>query len=515
MSRSRRKLDTSPIEYDDVVDSPALKGMVSFLEIPPGELPRLDFTAPAVGPKPQSDEGVPLSSAPAAAPPESESSGAPLSGAPETGGAETGAPAVAPAPDTPTVISGAPELELASPPPPEPLLGTGPENPGLQPPVPAPRPPALDPKFQQGTPFSTAPLIAPPLKPPPLSTPPLPDVPASTAPFFFPPVLSRPLTRIRRATLAQDGHSFGEQALYDALWQHAHPYEGDTRIITIGYRRMAELARLTVNNCKANIQSLIQKLAVEEVAGFTHSQGRTYLVFNYSAILQRRREAGLTHYIKSRGVAFVNPDTGEPLTARIRDKSGIPFLEPPARAAVPEGDRPGAPPSGVPGTPLSAATPYSQPSRHFSGTTTSSSPNEPAPAALIQGLRQVLDFIDDEAAAVLWHQCRRRAADCTPEEILHFTRAKAAIFRSGKIQNPTGFLLTAVPKCFEGASFSDYRHEQLRLQQFEAERAKDAEDQMRLMRRDFEAILADPASSEEDRRFVERLLKTGRGGEES
>src|SRR5271166_3680668 len=63
MSRSRRKLDTSPIEYDDVVDSPAMKGMVSFLDFPPGELPKLDFTRPepdqAEKGIPQTDEGVP------------------------------------------------------------------------------------------------------------------------------------------------------------------------------------------------------------------------------------------------------------------------------------------------------------------------------------------------------------------------------------------------------------------------------------------------------------------------
>jgi hypothetical protein len=93
---------------------------------------------------------------------------------------------------------------------------------------------------------------------------------------------------------------------------------------------MSELARLTVNNSKANIQSLVQKLAVEEVASFTHSQGRTYLIYSDVAIIERRRQAGLTHYIKSRGVAFVDPDTGAPMTARIRDKSGAPFSAIPA-----------------------------------------------------------------------------------------------------------------------------------------------------------------------------------------
>ncbi len=243
MSRSRRKLDTSPIDYDDVVDSPALKGMVSFLEIPPGELPRLDFT-----------------SAPEELPGATEA-GTPFSGPPVTS-----------VPEPPSPVS----------------AGT----------------------TESGTPQKGIPTAQPPTAEPPL---------------YYPPVLSRPTARIRRAASAQDGHSFGEQALYDALWQHGHPYAGDCRIITLGYRRMADLARLTVNNCKANIQSLIQKLAVEEVAGFTHSHGRTYLVHNPAAVLQRRRAAGLTHYIKSRGVVFVDPDTGEALTARIRDRSGIPF----------------------------------------------------------------------------------------------------------------------------------------------------------------------------------------------
>ena len=317
------------------------------------------------------------------------------------------------------------------------------------------------------------------------------------APAAWPPVLSRPLARIRRATLAQDGHSFGEQALYDALWQHAHPRDNDTRIITIGYRRMSELARLTVNNCKANIQALIQKLAVEEASSFTHSQGRTYVVYNYAAILQRRRQAGLTHYIKSRGVAFVDPDTGAPLTERIRDRSGIPFSGGPASGGVPEGDPGGTPAAATSGAPPSPAPPYSQ-----SFSNSPRNPTSSAPPALIQGLRQIVTPIDDEAAGVLWRQCRRRAEDCTAEEVLHFARAKAAIFRSGKIRSPVGFLLASVPKCFEGASFLEFRREQ-------DQRAREAEEQLARMRREFESILNDPQSSEEDRQFARRVLAEG------
>ena len=442
MSRSRRKLDTSPIEYDDVVDSPAMKGMVSFLDFPPGELPKLDFTRPEPD---QPEKGIPQ----------------PNEGVPQTVAIETGIPTQAApplliTPDSSTPVEGIPLLT-----PPQSMVAAAP-----QPPSP-------------GVPLPPLPVQEPPRPP---------------APGPWPPVLPRPLTRIRRATLAQDGHSFGEQALYDALWQHAHPRDNDTRIVTLGYRRMSEMARLTVNNCKANIQALIQKLAVEEASTFTHSQGRTYLVYNYAAIIHRRREAGLTHYIKSRGVVFVDPDTGAPLTARIRDRSGIPFSGGPPSTTVPEGDTKGIPEAALSGAPDSPAPPYSQLVRN-----SSSNPTSSTPAGLIQGLRQIIDPVDDEAAAVLWHQCKKRSADCTVEEVLYFARAKATLFRSGKIQNPIGFLLTAVPKCFEGASFLEFRREQ-------AQRTREAEEQTAQMRREFEAILNDPGSSEEDRQFVRRML---------
>ena len=166
-------------------------------------------------------------------------------------------------------------------------------------------------------------------------------------------VLQPRAQRIRRATRVQDGHSLGEQALYDSLWQAAHPYSPDARAITIGYRHMSELARLTVNNCKANIRALIQKLAVRELSPFSHAHGTTYLVYNFTAILQRRRNAGFTHCIRSRGVVFVDPNTGSPLTISTHIKSGTPDSVVSEVLGVPEPDKKGAPGpnrSGIPNT---------------------------------------------------------------------------------------------------------------------------------------------------------------------
>lgn len=116
--------------------------------------------------------------------------------------------------------------------------------------------------------------------------------------------------QIRLALTARDGHSLGEQAVYDALWENAAPHTPEARIISAGYRPLSALCRLTVNNCKANLQSLIRKLAIEEVTTHSYTKAKTYIVYGEAAILARRRAAGLTHYVRSRGIAFVDPESG-------------------------------------------------------------------------------------------------------------------------------------------------------------------------------------------------------------
>ena len=121
------------------------------------------------------------------------------------------------------------------------------------------------------------------------------------------------LRRIRQAFRAQDGHSLGEQAVYQALWDHGVARDWHSRIVTIGYRTLSAVCGLTANNCKANLQGLRDKLAIEETERHTPSAGTTYLVYSADAILKRRQAAGLTHYIKNRGVVFVDPLTGTPI----------------------------------------------------------------------------------------------------------------------------------------------------------------------------------------------------------
>ena len=126
---------------------------------------------------------------------------------------------------------------------------------------------------------------------------------------------------VRVATRARDGHSPGEQAVYESLWSNAKPYAGNCRAIAVGYRSLSVLCGLTVNNCKANLRSLARKLAIRETEDHSYTRSKTYLVYSEGEIMKRRKAAGLTRYLKSRGVIFVDekgvPVSGIPSTGRL------------------------------------------------------------------------------------------------------------------------------------------------------------------------------------------------------
>src|SRR5262249_36417350 len=78
---------------------------------------------------------------------------------------------------------------------------------------------------------------------------------------------------------------------------------------------------------------------------YTHAHARTYLIYSFPAILERRKAAGFTHYIKSRGILFVDPESGKPLASSI------------TRRDTPE---PGLPLSGIPESGIPPSTHESQ-----------------------------------------------------------------------------------------------------------------------------------------------------------
>ena len=133
------------------------------------------------------------------------------------------------------------------------------------------------------------------------------------------PAIAPGRIRIRKCLACHDGHSLGEEVLYQALWKAASPESAETRTIIIGWRGMSQLCRMTPKNCKINTNRLIRKLALEVLSPYNtpESIGTTYRVFSDEAVLQRRRTAGLEWVIRSRGVEFVDPQTGNAVNAQL------------------------------------------------------------------------------------------------------------------------------------------------------------------------------------------------------
>ena len=265
--------------------------------------------------------------------------------------------------------------------------------------------------------------------------------------------------RIREAATVQDAHSLAEQAVYDAMYRAGEPYQGDSRLLTIGLRTLAELSRMAYSNCKANVRSLVGKLAIEEREGFSYTDGRTYVVYSFREILRRRKAAGLTHVIRNRGVAFVDPVTGKPILAKSLAKSSAPYSSAPKTGAL----KRGAPvpfETALESVESSARTQHESSAlvsdahienRHLKRNNTEESSSFLAP--IVSALRGHIPDIDDDAATELWRRCIENAPAADIAEVVHFIDLKAG--KAG-IRMPLGFLLTAVPKCFLGDSYRQF-----------------------------------------------------------
>jgi hypothetical protein len=261
---------------------------------------------------------------------------------------------------------------------------------------------------QTGAPEIGAPVWAVPEQPATELSAPEESAPAVGAPDYR----FRRRPRIREAHTVRDGHSLAEQAVYEAMYGAGKPYRGEARILTIGLRTLAELSRMAYSNCKANVRSLVAKRALDELPGFSYTDGRTYIIHGQAEILRRRREAGLTHVLRTRGVAFVDPVSGAPdlsaTDSTAPDSTALPNLE------------------------------------------------SSAPESILEGLRRHDRDADEAAAATLWRRCKEIEPAASAEEVLHFIESKA-----GKSGNPLplGFLLAVVPRCFEGESYRQFRRE--------------------------------------------------------
>jgi len=279
--RSKRRPAMEPLGWDEIVSQPGMGGYLSFLN-GPVPLPHLQGSATGFVPDPgvASDPRIMTDPAVISSPALHSVPGPFLSpAAPQMADTPNIAalPGAAPAP----VVDLSPQIDMKS----------------------------EDPVTAPVTTSSPGVVSAP-------ASEPIRDVRRSTI-SSTPEVVSIPAApplrlRIRRCAATHDGHSLGEEVLYQALWKAAQADSAEARTIVIGWRGMSQLCRMTPKNCKINTQRLIRKLALEILSPYNtpESIGTTYRVYSDEAILQRRRNAGLEWVVRSRGVEFVDPATG-------------------------------------------------------------------------------------------------------------------------------------------------------------------------------------------------------------
>jgi hypothetical protein len=305
--------------------------------------------------------------------------------------------------------------------------------------------------------------------------------------------------RLRLARSVQDAHTHGEHLLLTAMWKKGSPESDDTRLLRAG---LAELSRWTGSHktsCRAYIRALIAKLALEEAETFNASAGsdgaRVYRIFSFNTILERRRRANLTHVIRTGAVSFVDPRTGQRLPPGSNLLSGSSLL---ADSKIqPASNLPSDSGSNHPLIPGSnQPLLYKNKEDALKQTT--------ATTAVYEALC-AYGSVDAAALSRLILKCKEQVTDCTEQEIVHFIHEKGTLVkaRDTRIQNPIGFLIDAVPKCFAGETFPLYRQAQTRPAAAEDPNQGDRD---REWGREHEADLLDPSVPEEVKQVIRRCL---------
>jgi predicted transcriptional regulator len=305
-----------------------------------------------------------------------------------------------------------------------------------------------------------------------------------------------PAGRVKRIRLAQDVINPGEEAVYDNLWnaRPLQPNGSDFRIVQVGYDYLVKRTRLAKKTIQRIIDKLLHKdfIAIERPADIYQRTPTVYRVFGYKTVLERHMQKGRAHVAKvGPGFSYVHemaapqPDridlsTVDRLHVSTVDRLYVPTVDKTTTETVVKKDLP---------TVVKMATSKIE---HSEVEQTSSEVNQ-----IAQTLRQAIGTADDDVARRLITECRRRAGDATVDEITEFLQQKARFaVRNPQIRNPTGFLLTAVPICFEGESFRNFRKG--REESKQQEKAE--------MERIAKAILDDPESANEDRSWAREIL---------
>ena len=336
-----------------------------------------------------------------------------------------------------------------------------------------------------------------------------------------PPSSPTPLKRTRpykvhRCHTVQDGHSIGENQLHSALWRSgvadvSVTNDPDTKRVTMGWDRMARRAGMSDKAAKRNLTLLIEKLAVDLIASENSATrtGRTYRIYSYAAILQRRTAAGMLYVVRDKGVRFlteteVNAFSGTERPEPTRKTSTVDIPYTVDETSTVTGDKTSTDTGDITSTPLR---------RSFKNKERTTTTTDIPLAPIVEALACYVTA-DESAAVQIVSGSLLACESASAEEIVSVIHEKAlSIIRNRSIENPLGLLIRAVPKCFEGSGILQLRRhwaaEKERVTAREVERQRQNEEFYELVRRErrqSEATLADPACTEKQKAAASKQL---------
>jgi hypothetical protein len=303
---------------------------------------------------------------------------------------------------------------------------------------------------------------------------------------------------------AQNAHTPSENVFYSWVWRHGRPQDEDTRVLALKVPIIAYELNMAERNTRFLIDRMIRKLAIESLPGWIQGQqtGKTYAVYSFRRILERRRNAGLLYALKGKGVELITEEQARQYAV----KQTSPILED-------YGDeQPETSPDVLPLDPLlipqrtsrdsnctTSSDVLADPSLYKSKNTTQETTEPTRQLAL---LLSAWTTIDDDAVRQIFQSCRRGTPDCTPEEVATFARTKLPLINSGKIDNPTGLLIRTVPKFFENGgsiALKQMRDDTRKRREEDERRALELRDQQL-------SILEDPNATDEDKEWARQML---------
>lgn len=312
---------------------------------------------------------------------------------------------------------------------------------------------------------------------------------------FFPArptVLSTPAGKIRKANFASAGHSIFEDKILQTLWSSAADPNEHSRVITIGYQKLAKKTGTHKNTIIRNLLSLEKKLAIETIGSEdSHTRtGRTYRVYGFSEIQKRREKKGLLWFLKSRaGVQLMTEEEASCLSGTVPIESTVPTEGTGiSGSTVPPQSTETLPSEGTETVPTEG-TLLKNNKKSLITTTTAAEIKQ-----LHQELRQWDNYVDADAARQLWNRCRAKAPTCTVEDVA--TACHSLSQKVTKVTNPTGLFLSVVPGRIESI-----------VAEREYEVTKDAEPSRRSREELLELLQQDDLTPDLRRHLEEELAK--------